>query len=228
MSNNAIKKCKKKTKTKTKKKTRVCADLKKRTVLCGCAPRTQQEVTDWLQLLRHHPISCVWRDQVILPGELGHSLQEPGGVAVQRHGGALEASRCSQLSPPLLPWTRTTCGPTELTSVGRRLQRPPSGTRGGGRGWTRHSHCARTLTGVHSGCLRGHLPWKLHGSSPSSQCYKRGADTDNSTENLHNLNKIADGSSSYTQSNLGSFVKRELSWLQFEITSQVEICIKIE
>jgi len=38
-----------------------------------------------------------------LPGELGHSLQEPGGVAVQRHGacGGLEASRCAELSDPL-------------------------------------------------------------------------------------------------------------------------------
>ena len=134
------------------------------------------------------------------------------------------------LSPP------PTCSPRPAPPVAppnqQRWGAPTSGEGGGpgggGGGWTRHSHCARTLTGVHSGCLRGHLPWKLHGSSPSSQCYKRGADTDNSTENLHNLNKIADGSSSYTQSNLGSFVKRELSWLQFEITSQVEICIKIE
>lgn len=30
---------------------------------------------------------------VVLPGELGHPLQEPGGVAVQRHGVALEASQ---------------------------------------------------------------------------------------------------------------------------------------
>lgn len=74
--------------------------------------------------------SAVYGEKVILPGELCHSLQEPGGVAVQRHGVALEASRCSQLSPPLLPWTRTTCGTTELTSVGRRLQRPPSGNGG--------------------------------------------------------------------------------------------------
>lgn len=34
-----------------------------------------------------------------IPGELGHSLQEPGGVAVQRHAAALEASRSAQLSP---------------------------------------------------------------------------------------------------------------------------------
>lgn len=34
-----------------------------------------------------------WVERRLLPGELGHSLQEPGGVAVQRHGVAPEVCR---------------------------------------------------------------------------------------------------------------------------------------
>lgn len=64
-----------------------------------------------------------------LPCELGHSLQEPGRVAVQRHGVALEASRCAALSPPLLPWTKTTCSSTELTSVGDNSTSHPAAGR---------------------------------------------------------------------------------------------------
>lgn len=53
----------------------------------------------------------------ILPGELGHSLQEPGGVAVQRHGAGLEAAPCAQLSPPPLLPPREPRGAHQLATV---------------------------------------------------------------------------------------------------------------
>lgn len=66
----------------------------------------------------------------MLPGELGQSLQEPGGVAVHRHAAALEASRCSLRSPPLLPGAEPRVAPPnyhQLATTAPATQRQEGG-----------------------------------------------------------------------------------------------------
>lgn len=72
---------------------------------------------------------------LVLPGELGQSLQEPGGVAVHRHAAAaLEASRCSQRSPPLLPGAEPRVAPPnyhQLATTAPATQRQEGGISAG-------------------------------------------------------------------------------------------------
>lgn len=146
-------------------KSELCADLKKWTAHYWGAPRTQQEVTDRLQLLSHHLISCIWRESHLT----WWTLSLPSGT---RRSCGTETFRCSgSLSLLSALSSSFTLDPNHvwLHRINISGATAPAATqRHRGRGWMRHSHCAH----FHRSSfwrLRGHLLWKLHGSSPASQ-----------------------------------------------------------